>query len=306
MLQQTTVQAVVPYFQRWMNRLPTLEALAQASSDEMMDLWQGLGYYSRVRNMHRTAQILVAQGGKFPKTEKELRSLPGIGPYTAGALLTIAFGQEAVALDGNIVRVLSRYFARPGIGEDLKKCLKPLAQSLLPPQRFGDYTQGLMDLGARICTPQTPQCSQCPVSETCQAFLAGMPRAFPQKAPKLIRPTKYRHAFWMSRPADGAMFLECETTERLLRGLWRFPFSGMTTDPDAPVIFPILGNWTPLDQTVRHVFTHFTLCLRIWKLEWADSPFDKPGAWVLPENVFCYATSSLMKKILGIIGAESK
>ncbi len=298
MLQQTTVATVIPYFERFITRWPTLESLAGAEEADLLHSWQGLGYYSRARSLHRCAQILLALGGTFPQTEDDLLKLPGIGPYTAAALLTIAFEKKAVALDGNIIRVLSRWALLEGTGESLKKKAYLVGETLLPSQRLGDYTQALMDLGATVCTPQKPVCSLCPVIEGCRAFSQGRSQEFPQAIARKPVPYKYADVFWIEREEDGFFFLQKET-KSLLKGLFRFPFSDFQEVKRPSPLFPLKGEWALLMPQVRHTFTHFKLILDVWHMRSSpDVPFPLEGVWVHPRTFPEIAFSTLMKKIL--------
>ena len=187
MLQQTRVTAVLPYFQRFMAAYPTVRALAAAEDDRLMRLWQGLGYYSRARNLKRAAQVIVENfGGTFPDTYQDLIALPGIGDYTAGAILSIAMGQEAPAVDGNVLRVVSRVCAYDGDVTDSKnrKALRDAVESILPVGRAGEFNQAMMDLGATVCLPNgAPLCDKCPFSSFCRAFATDQVTIFPIKAP---------------------------------------------------------------------------------------------------------------------------
>jgi len=278
MLQQTTVVTVIPYFQAFLRRWPTLSALAAASLDEILVAWQGLGYYSRARNLHKCAQHLSQA---FPETEAELVKLPGIGPYTAAAIASIAFEQKAAAVDGNVVRVLSRYFALPQVAphQDVKKELL----RLLPTRRFGDFTQSLMELGALVCRPKSPTCLLCPLRDTCQAYAQGNVEAFPVKPPKKKLPTRYTTAFVMRRD-DGAVFLRKRPSKGLLAGMIEVP-----TTP--------WGEENPPRQgvPVRHTFTHFHLEVDVLSPPYED---QEEGFWVHPKDFKAYALPTLTKKIL--------
>src|SRR5215813_13778642 len=185
MLQQTTVKAVGPYFEKFVTRWPDVVALARASLDDVLRMWAGLGYYSRARNLHACAvAVLRKHGGSFPDTEEGLRALPGIGPYTASAIAAIAFDRRTMPVDGNIERVVSRLFAVEDALPQAKPRIQELATTLLGPARAGDSAQALMDLGATICTPKKPACALCPLNEGCAARVLGAQETFPRKAPK--------------------------------------------------------------------------------------------------------------------------
>jgi A/G-specific adenine glycosylase len=200
MLQQTTVAAVKPYFAAFTTRWPTVGALAAAEDTEVMRAWAGLGYYARARNLLACARTVASEhGGVFPSEEAALRKLPGIGAYTAAAIAAIAFERRAVVVDGNVERVVARLF---GVGEPLPQArprLRALADSLTPDQGAGDFAQAMMDLGATICTPRSPDCGRCPISSRCRARAQGAPEAYPVKKPRAARPQREWTGYWLRR-----------------------------------------------------------------------------------------------------------
>jgi A/G-specific adenine glycosylase len=224
MLQQTQVETVIPYFERWMERFPTIEALATASLQNVLAAWEGLGYYGRARNLYKASQLVMADyGGQLPKERHVLQKLPGVGRYTAAAIASIAFGQDEPALDGNIRRVLARYF---DVSEDARsnagvKILWDLAGQNMPKGKAGDYNQALMDLGAMICTPKTPDCGQCPLSSGCQAKKLGIQALRPVLLPKPPIPHYVVTAAVIRR--DGRVLIARRPLKGLLGGLWEFP-----------------------------------------------------------------------------------
>ena len=194
MLQQTTVAAVKPYFETFTARWPTVEALAAAEDGELMAAWAGLGYYARARNLLACARVVAGElGGEFPDDEAELRKLPGIGAYTAAAIAAIAFGRRAVVVDGNVERVIARLHALNEPLPAARPRIRALADAMTPDEGAGDFAQAMMDLGATICTPRSPQCERCPVSAFCRAYREGRPEAYPVKAPKAARPHRRGH-----------------------------------------------------------------------------------------------------------------
>lgn len=266
MLQQTTITAVKPYFERFMTRFPTVEALAQAPSESVMQAWAGLGYYSRARNLHACAKVVAGQhGGRFPDTEEGLRELPGIGAYTAGAVAAIAFDRPAAAVDGNVERVMTRLFA---IEEEMPGA-KPLVRErvlALMPDRPGDFAQALMDLGATICTPRSPACGLCPWREPCRARIAGAQETYPRKAAKKTGKTRYGAAFVAQRE-DGAVLVRTRPAKGLLGGMVEVPGGEWKADyllEDALHDAPLVAQWRRLIAPVRHVFTHFPLELTVF------------------------------------------
>ncbi len=280
MLQQTTVATVIPYFQTFIHKWPTLQNLASASLDDVLIQWQGLGYYSRARNLHRCAQTLAHV---FPTKEEELLKLPGIGPYTAAAIASIAFDQKAAAVDGNVLRVMSRYFAIdvPKPIEDVKEKLK----TLLPNERCGDFTQALMELGALVCRPKNPLCHVCPFLENCQAYSSGKVDVLPVRNLKKKLPTRYATAY-IIRQEDGALLLRKRPTRGLLGGMMEVPTTAWEetkTEREGPV--------------VRHTFTHFHFEVEVCHLK---DPSGFEGIWVHPKDLKNYALPTLMKKIIKV------
>lgn len=259
MLQQTTVAAVRPYFERFLARWPTVQALAEAEDAELMAAWAGLGYYSRARNLLACARMVVHDhGGRFPRTASELRTLPGIGDYTSAAIAAIAFGEAATVVDGNVERVVARLFA---IGEPAAKgSIRVRAAELTPADRPGDYAQAMMDLGATICTPRNPACAICPVRSHCQAFAQGRPEAFPVKPPKAAKPHRRGVVFWAE--ADGHVLLVTRPAKGLLGGMRALP-SGEWGAAARLESAPMAAEWRVIDTPVRHIFTHFYLDLSV-------------------------------------------
>lgn len=224
MLQQTRVDTVIPYFQRWMARFPNVTALAEAPLDEVLRLWEGLGYYSRARNLHRAAQVVTAQyGGQLPAERAALEKLPGIGRYTAGAIASMAFGQDEAALDGNIRRVLARLFdvALPARSPAGEARLWELARQVLPPGEAGDFNQALMDLGSSICTPRSPACLVCPLTSLCRARQLGVQELRPVLEARSAVPHLTVTAAVLRR--DSQVLIAQRPPQGLLGGMWEFP-----------------------------------------------------------------------------------
>jgi len=235
MLQQTRVETVIPYYNRWIDRFPTVAALAAATQQEVLAAWEGLGYYSRARNLHRTARYLAEKyAAQLPADFDLLRRLPGVGRYTAAAIASIAFGLDQPALDGNIRRVLSRLFdvTEPARSPASERRLWELAAQHLPPGRAGDYNQALMDLGATLCTPRTPDCPRCPLAEYCQARLSGVQEQRPVKLPRPSIPHYTVTAAVIGR--DGLVLITQRPEGGLLGGLWEFPGGKVQEGEDLP------------------------------------------------------------------------
>ena len=267
MLQQTTVAAVRPFFARFLARFPTVEALAQAPSEAVMQAWAGLGYYSRARNLHACAKAVVdAHGGQFPRTEAALRALPGIGAYTAAAVAAIAFDAPAAAVDGNVERVMARLFLVEEPLPGAKPRLRALTQALVPSRRAGDFAQALMDLGATICTPKRPACALCPFTAGCRARAAGLQETLPRKAAKPERPLR-RGAAFVALRADAAVLVRTRPLSGLLGGMVEAPTSAWSADYDPAGALgdaPLEARWRRLPGRVRHTFTHFPLELTVF------------------------------------------
>lgn len=280
MLQQTQVETVLPYFKRWMDEFPDLQALAKADEQDVLSLWEGLGYYSRARNLHQAARRVMAEyGGKLPPTRQELEKLPGIGPYTSAAIASIAFGLDEPAVDGNIRRVFSRLFnlTEPVRSTASEKEIWALAESNLPEGRAGDYNQALMDLGATICTPKAPDCPQCPILEECQAYALGVQEERPVKAPRKQVPHLTVTAAVIRR--NGQTLIAQRPVGGLLGGLWEFPGGTLeNTDTDLPAclrreIQEELGVSVKVGQSFgvyQHAYTHFKITLNAFLCELID------------------------------------
>jgi len=300
MLQQTTVEAVKPYFDAFLARWPNVEALASAPLDEVMKAWAGLGYYARARNLHACAQRLAFErGGIFPKKEAELLSLPGVGPYTAAAVAAIAFDAPTVAVDGNVERVVARLFAIDRPLREAKRELRDRAQTLLPASRFGDFTQALMDLGATVCTPRGPRCDLCPFAPACAAARRGETERFPVKAQSLAKPLRRGAAFVLT--SGGAALLRTRPMRGLLGGMSEFPSTPFRVDFDpsrARAHAPAAARWRELPGEVEHVFTHFSLRLTIFAATLPPPPPDiENGRWTPLSRLAEEGLPTLMRKV---------
>jgi A/G-specific adenine glycosylase len=248
MLQQTTVATVVPRFERFVARWPSVEALAAASDEEILAEWAGLGYYARARNLIACAREIAASGG-FPRTAEELRKLPGIGAYTSAAIAAIAFGERAAAVDTNVSRVIARL---KGLERPVRAEVERLALESMPKERPGDFVQAMMDLGATICRSRNPFCGDCPVRPDCAAFASGEPERFPQVRKRAERPHKFGVVYWIER--QGRVWLVRRPAKGMLGGMAALPGGEWTAKPKLSA--NTLG-------TVRHVFTHFSLDLAV-------------------------------------------
>ncbi|OAN51033.1 A/G-specific adenine glycosylase [Sphingobium sp. TCM1] len=277
MLQQTTVAAVGPYYAKFTDRWPTVGDLAASEDADLMAAWAGLGYYARARNLLACARAVVRDhGGRFPDTEDRLRALPGVGAYTAAAVAAIAFGRRAVVVDANVERVVARLFAIDTPLPAARPQIRAAADRITPDARAGDFAQAMMDLGATICTPRNPACGICPLRQDCAAFLTADPAAFPVKAAKKAKPHRLGHGWWIER--DGHVWLVRRADKGLLGGMRALPSSDWSAAPDSTP--PIPARWTTIDEPVAHVFTHFSLALRIHHahVEAGVTP-EGDGAW---------------------------
>lgn len=265
MLQQTQVSTVIPYFRRFMARFPEVNALAEASEDEVLHLWSGLGYYSRARNLHAAARCIVEEhGGRMPRRFENWLSLPGVGRSTAGAILALAFGERHPILDGNVKRVLCRYHGIEGWpGESTtEKTLWALADGHTPAHRVRDYTQAIMDLGATVCVRSRPRCGACPLCADCRALMAKRTGEIPAPRPKTDRPLRSTR-FLVMRGADGAVLLERRPPSGVWGGLWGFPECAPEVDPAHACLmrFGLEPLETRYLNPVQHGFTHFRLAI---------------------------------------------
>lgn len=295
MLQQTTVEAVIPYYERFLKRFPTIDSLAKAGIDEVLSLWSGLGYYSRARNLHRAAKQITT----VPDMIDELMKLPGIGRYTAGAIASIAFGKRAPILDGNVIRVLSRLFR---IGADPKsskgqKLFWKRAEEILPVKHCGDFNQSLMELGATVCLPENPLCPLCPVSPSCRARKTGDPRSYPLQKKKTIYRDLLITAAVIER--QGKVLMVRRSDHGLLRGMWELPMVEGTVQD-------LVGKW-PVGtlkvlrtlEPIRHSVLNARMVIYPLVASLKRRPLPaKESCWLRPEEMERFPTSSMNHKII--------
>jgi len=308
MLQQTRVSAVIPYYQRFVERWPTLAALADAKLEDVLAAWAGLGYYSRARHLHKCAKLVVERfGGRLPASEGELRTLPGIGPYTAAAVAAIAFGAQTTPVDANVERVLARLFAVKEPLPTSRGRIRRLAATLTPAERAGDFAQALMDLGASVCTPKRPSCLMCPLARDCDAHAQGLENALPARSEKAERPVRVALAFLAVRE-DAHILLRRRPEAGLLGGMLEVPSTEWAeTLPEVGQALraaPVRARWWAVPGTVVHVFTHFRLELIVYRaLVPADASLTfwsdpQRCSWIERRNLPRAALPTLMRKII--------
>ena len=277
MLQQTQAETVVPYYERFLGQFPTVEALAGAPLEEVLKVWEGLGYYARARNLHAAArQVVAAHAGQLPDTFEGLLALPGVGRYIGGAVASIAFGQDVPAVDGNARRVLCRVFE---IREDvtqsrMQRKLEVLATSLLPPAQAGAFNEALMELGATVCTPRAPRCERCPLRDSCQAHAQGDPEALPVRRPRKRVP-HYDVAAAVTFRDDGRVLVAQRNADDMLGGLWEFPGGRREDGETLPECLAremreelaVTVDVGELLTVVRHAYSHFRITLHAFRCQ---------------------------------------
>jgi len=301
MLQQTQVTTVIPYYQRFLERFPTVGSLARAAEQDVLKLWEGLGYYSRIRNMHRAAKLVVAQhNGKVPGTAEAFRELPGVGPYIVAAVLSIALDIPIPAVDGNVMRVYTRL---KGIGDDIRKTLvrsriSRELQHIIPANAAGDFNQAFMELGALVCTPKTPRCSACPLKENCTAFTTGTVDRYPFKSPPAKVP-EYKVSIGIIIKGDN-FYIQKRPSKGHLGGLWEFP-GGKSQGEETPEETLLrecreeLGSEIEIIKelcTVRHAYSHFKIEMTVFLCRPAAEDVqpmeDHPCQWIAINELDAY------------------
>jgi len=311
MLQQTRVETVIPYFEKWMKLFPDVTSLANASEQEVLNAWEGLGYYSRARNLHKAAKITADKfNGQLPRDLTDLRSLPGIGRYTVGAIASMAFGMDEPTLDGNLRRVFARLFdvsesADSPTGE---KILWELAAQNLPKGQAGDYNQALMDLGATICLPKNPRCLLCPLTEVCESRKNGTQDIRPVMKPKKAVPHYVHAAAVVSRIANPTYVLLAQRpSEGLLGGMWEFPNGRVNADP-AKELSKVLSAAYKLRVrkkealgVIQHAYTHFKVTVHAFRCELVSVPEDKNLKWVKITDLENYPMGKVDRRIANLL-----
>jgi A/G-specific adenine glycosylase len=313
MLQQTQVETVKPYFARFLVAYPTVEALAAAPLSDVLKLWEGLGYYSRARNLHQAARVVTRDfGGRFPRTVEGLMHLPGIGRYTAGAIASIAFGEAAPVLDGNVIRVFARLIDLPDdvTQPAVKERLWKLAEEWLSSERPGDYNQALMELGRTICKPRNPLCGECPIRSHCLAFANGTQAQRPVKKAKAATP-HYDVAAGIIWNANGQLLIAQRPLDGLLGGLWEFPGGKLEAGETLPECLKrelreelgIEVEVGELFTVVQHGFTHFKITLHAFTCQYVSGEPRAIGvrdwAWVTPDQLDRYSFGKADREVIG-------
>ena len=296
MLQQTHVQTVIPYFERFIKRFPSLQDLADAPEEDVLTLWSGLGYYARARNLHKTAKILCTEfSGQFPTEPEQLKTLPGIGASTAAAIASLAFHRPVAILDGNVKRVLARYFKIPGAlnHPSTEKTLRPYAEQCVSPERASDYTQAIMDLGALCCKKTSPLCHHCPVHPTCLAFQTHTVEEFPHPSPKKTLPSK-TSPFFIIQCTDPlqktSVCLEKRPDKGIWGGLWCLPMQAPSSHTEQ-ILF----------CTHKHVFTHFRLTMHVYLLTSLVELLVTPHTqWITAEQLPHIGVPAPIRYLLGV------
>ena len=311
MLQQTQVETVIPYYRRFLREFPTVKALAGTPRDRVLKAWEGLGYYTRARNLHKTARFIVDRyDGAVPDAYDELASLPGFGPYTTAAVLSIAYDRDYAVLDGNVIRVLCRLF---GIRDDtgqtrIRAMLQNLADNLLHRGDAGEHNQAIMELGATVCRPRAPCCGSCPVNDHCAAFRAGNADSLPVRAPKKPRPHYILGVGIVSR--NNSVLIARRPENGLLGGLWEFPSARqMKEESLSETCIRAVREATGVDaavrnrfRTVRHAFTHFSVTMHAFQCDYGGGEARAVNCsdvrWVAPDSLEDYAFSRANRKLI--------
>jgi len=311
MLQQTRVETVVPYYQRWIRRFPNVTSLARASEQEVLRLWEGLGYYGRARNLRRAAKLVVDEyGGQVPQNVKALRKLPGIGRYTAAAIASIAFGLDEAVLDGNIRRVLARVYdvTAPVDAPEGERFLWKLAAKNLPVGKAGDYNQALMDLGAAICLPRQPHCARCPLTQICRARRNGTQAERPVRRPRKPIPTHVHAAGVIYR--RGRVLLARRPSKALLGGLWEFPNGRVPGGPARGLATALRGGYNLHIRRARslgileHAYTHFRVTVHAFRCELVGRPQATSLKWVRLKDLGEYPMGKIDRQIASMLQSE--
>lgn len=318
MAQQTRLETMLPYYQRWLERFPTVKALASADLQDVLVLWEGLGYYQRARNLHAAAQKVVSEHeGELPRSADELRKLPGIGPYTAGAIASVAFGADEPAVDGNAIRVLSRLFDiedQPNSGPG-KRAFWAAARDILPQGQASDFNQALMELGARVCLPRNPRCEGCPLAEHCEAFRLGIQELRPTRKVASALPVRHLVSFVVQQ--NARVLLRQRPQEALLGAMWEFPNLELEPEADDAQLHKAIQEelgfapqaLRPLTE-ISHTYSHFQAQVRVFNVERplqiAETPKSDNEDWVslaeLDQRPMGKIDRSIANQLVDVVG----
>lgn len=313
MLQQTQVDTVIPYFQRFIDRFPSVEALAKASLEEVLKVWENMGYYTRARHLHEAArEILLCHDGRVPNSEEELRSLPGVGAYTAGAILSLAFGERVPAVDGNVRRVLSRlcYITDPLEKPKTQKAIYAIAEVMVPERNAADFNQGLMELGALVCSPRDPSCSTCPVKAHCLALKRHKVNCVPLRSRKVVIPHKHMTAAVFNGKTGGRVLIVRRPPHGLLGGLWKFPGGekrageslGEALERTVAEEVGIVADPGREIASVKHAYTHFRVTMHVFQCHGKRGRPKALGCdqwkWIRPKEIQAYPFSKVDRKVM--------
>tara|TARA_B100000029_G_scaffold95637_1_gene85696 strand:- start:2455 stop:3519 length:1065 start_codon:yes stop_codon:yes gene_type:complete len=313
MLQQTQVATVIPYFERWIQRFPTLESVAKAEQEQLLKMWEGLGYYSRCRNFHKAAQMVMKKfDGIIPDTWDEFRSLPGVGDYTAAAVLSIAFGHPLSVIDGNVKRVMSRVLGLKQLTRHNLSRIKNMLTNIIPIENPGDFNQAMMELGASHCSPKNPNCGVCPVSHSCRAFQTGSPELYPALIKKPIVP-HYEIVVGLIWRGDS-FYIQKRGEGGMLAGLWEFPGGKVEKDESlenallrelkeecgiSPKILKKIG-------TIKHAYTHFKITFHGFHCKENGTSIQAMhnSKWIKPEEIVNHTFPKANHKLFSILNDQ--
>ena len=308
MLQQTKVDTVIPYYNAWMKKFPTIESVSKASEESILKSWEGLGYYSRSRNFHKAAKIIIKNfNSKIPESWGDFRLLPGVGDYTAGAVLSIAFNKSYVAVDGNVKRVMARLTSRKKLSQYNLRFIKSKLLKFMDKNRAGDFNQAMMELGACVCLPKIPKCEQCPINKICNAYISGKPTEYPAKVVKKIIPS---YIFVGGLIRTGNKILIQKREEKMLNGLWEIPMKKINAKKNITknfkkFIFNKYGITVKINKSfsaIKHSYSHFNMKLIVIDCEKISSIVKKKNtfSWIEKNQVNNYPFHKVNHKVFSL------